>query len=213
MAAPPSTLQQYNAIHYTKYTIQNTQCTTLYSSTIQCNASLCQTLLNWFTTLLATSKFQCTSELFLEDIHPLQSKWTNSSFEECRKVLDYIAQPCKTQIRFNRMIMRSQKYSICWIFRAFWIWWWWRTARIISLLKIYNLYGVKEHKVEVILKVEMLWIRDDKDKQRTREDRATQLLEGWVLCGCSHSVRIIPKCPEFKHEHRKCSACTGCCSW
>ena len=48
------------------------------------------------------------------------------------------------------------------------IWWWWHIARIISSHKIYGLYGLKHHIVEIRGDVTM---RDD---ERTTEDRATQ---------------------------------------
>ena len=53
------------------------------------------------------------------------------------------------------------------------IWWWWHIARIISSHKIYGLYGLKHHILEIRGDVTM------RDERRTTEDRATQPMEAW----------------------------------
>ena len=54
------------------------------------------------------------------------------------------------------------------------IWWWWHAARIISLQKIYGLYGLKPHIVEISGDVTD---PDGRTNERTtRKYRATQLL-------------------------------------
>ena len=68
------------------------------------------------------------------------------------------------------------------------IWWWWHVARIISLQRIYGLYGLQPHIVEISGDV----TDAGQTNTRTREDRATQPMNCWRLslailwwCKCS----------------------------
>ena len=70
----------------------------------------------------------------------------------------------------NSKLASTQQQNTCWH---------WHVARIISSLKIYGLYGLKHHIVEIRGDVTM---RDGRTNERTTEDRATQPMEtgGWV---------------------------------
>ena len=71
----------------------------------------------------------------------------------------------------NSKLGSTQQPKICWQ---------WHVARIISSQKIYGLYGLKHHIVEIGWGVTM---RDGRtNERRTTEDRATQPMEagGWV---------------------------------
>ena len=57
------------------------------------------------------------------------------------------------------------------------IWWWWHVARIISLQKIFGLYGLKPHIVEISGDV----TDAGRTTTQTREDSATQPMDCWRL--------------------------------